>query len=159
VGVGGTGVSLGKGVGVKVAEGSGVGVKVLVDGTVVEVGLVVAVAVSGGKGVSVTVGSSTCWTIIWATSVGVADGSAGGGGVSVGVMMATDATVDSPANGVPAEAETVVSSGIPWRRVANHPPTNSAVTAIQTKIDRRARRARSVSSSLTMGKIALLASR
>jgi hypothetical protein len=45
------------------------------------------------------------------------------------------------------------------RRVANHPPKNRAVTDSQMKIEIRARWARTVSSSLTIGKIALCASR
>jgi len=45
------------------------------------------------------------------------------------------------------------------RKVANQPPRNKAVRASQPKIETRARRARTASSSLTMGKIALRASR
>jgi hypothetical protein len=164
--VGGKGVLVGKGVKVKVAEGSGIGVRVLVAGSGVKVGRAVEVGVSSGGGVLVIVGSSTSLTVTpTGEGVAVAISSGGGRGVSVGARTAIEARVGWPLmvgseEGVSGEVETVVSEGAaPCLKVANHPPKNKAVMATHMKIESRARRARWVSSSLTIGKIALLASR
>jgi hypothetical protein len=75
--------------------------------------------------------------------------------VAVGVSVA-----GTSAEATSSEVEAAVAEvESPCRKVANQPPKNRAVMAIQTKIDNLARWARRVSSSLTMGKMALLASR
>jgi hypothetical protein len=55
----------------------------------------------------------------------------------------------------------VSAAGVNWGRgkVASQPPKKRAVVALNKKVAMRARRARMVSSSRTMGKIALRASR
>ena len=55
--------------------------------------------------------------------------------------------------------ETNVGKLLDKRSEANHPPKNNAVTAAHTKTERRARRARTASSSLIIGNIAVRDSR
>jgi hypothetical protein len=147
----------------------GVGIGVLV---------VVGVAV-GGWGVGVDVGGSGEGVAVAGSVVADGDGvitlgdalvSAAGcvslmtivilvGGNSVGIWVGVIANVLSlDWAGWASEMSEALSAGAK-RRAASQPPKNKAVMDSQIKIEIRARRARSVSSSLTMGKIALCASR
>lgn len=159
VAVGGKGVSVGvavggRGVAVKVAEGGGVDVSV---GGCVGSGDEVAVEVGapGGTGVSVArISGVGCLTAVSTLSSAGDDSRA-----KMGVSVATAAAVASAgwSEGVAGATEAESSEAV-RRSVANHPPKNRAVMATHTKIDKRARRALTLSSSLTIGKIALRAS-
>jgi hypothetical protein len=96
---------------------------------------------------------------------------AGGSGVEVGaiasasVIAAAVSVTKATAGGEAGWAGSVsaTTSGSPFtgkrRSVASQPPKNKAVKALKRNVAIRARWARAVSSSLTMGKMALRASR
>jgi hypothetical protein len=149
VAVGGSGLGVGVGgadVGVKVSVGSGVDVA----GSDC-VGSGGKVASAGRAGVLVGVATESSGWISVSTPVAVGDGSMAGKGVSVAGSEAI-ASADWPE--AISEVAGLVSSEAVSRRVANQPPKNRAVIATQTKIERRARWALLLSSSLTIGKMA-----
>jgi hypothetical protein len=176
VGVASGGAGVGVSLGVAVA-GTGVGGgKVAVGGTGVGAGgsagggslplaavagasvgsRTVEVGVAGGAGVIIAA-AWVGWTAVIAGFTCVRGTALAG----VGVTVANTTTV-APADVATADwPDCVLVAGVNCGRgkVASQPPRKRAVVALNKKVAIRARRARMVSSSRTMGKIALRASR
>ncbi len=167
VGVGGSGVAVLVGVEVAVGEGVAVGgvVGVAVGGKDVAVavgGREVEVAVGGGVAADGAEGGMASGSVVivaaWVSStiilIAVGDGlgflRAGVTVGTVGVLVVLPWLVFARREALP---------GVVKRRLASQPPISKAVMASQINIEILARRARLASSSLTIGKIALWASR
>jgi hypothetical protein len=150
----GTGEGVAVGVEVEVAEG-GTGLGVEVGGSEVAVGgwgvgeVVGTIGVPPGVSVPVGTGVSSL-------TVGRVVGD-GPGVLRLGVRVGSSVGGERLAS-VPSAIREARLEGIN-RRLASQPPNSKAVTASQTKIEIRARRARLASSSLRIGKMALWASR